>query len=855
MSAFVEPAATPSQSSLVPSSDVHTSVSASNPHSAHQASGNKGGSSLSLIGSANAARVRLTKDFRSLVRSSSTSATSRYDRRYGRHQRATSVQAEVGTTDARGRNISPRAPLSPRPTVTYASNTMDKPREDSRSGRGFGARLVNFLSRSRSRSRSKKRRSQSMDDIVVPVSEMPTKYQGGSLGRHNPLNALTNSTNTSNSTSEASGSKPLTRSPSRPLSGATTVTDTTVKAKLSKSPRAQQKSPETLPHPIHVQAEMVGTHVEDASGKPKRTNIFSVSISSPRKHSSRDSSISARAASPNPADQPRSLWTTRFRSGSGSSAGGQSTRSNVGGERSTSRETPPPPLPPKPSPSNKPARPHVSAPVSRPVREDTITTLNSPPPPYQYQYEYETHEADEVSLAGRCSPLCGLTSPRLTPVSEKGKEKERIREKDGAKEKGKEREHVRVQERDRERTRVRSPQERPKDVIEVRRGKEREITQPHRVGSPIVREKERGSRIAAVQAVVVPMEKVASGQSGHSKKSKESVANVVKVKRTKHGSFDFERPVSGTNGAMNVRAALRGLGLGAHSSNEGTNPPERRASTRERPARSQPPSHSQSNSQPNSLGRSEKRPTVDITPTSSARHARDGSNGNANHNHNHNPRAHNDHSGHESSTPNSQSGNSSSLGRTGGARMLRGAHGAFKFEPAVPTIPGSPATEERVPYLSRKLNRSPSPTKPVNDNPASKGRSIDLGLSLSWAPQRVKEEAVLSYNQIPGGPNATTSRVRTRWRGTTADEQGRFDAPTSRSASNVAEAFREALGDAAYGTFKTYVHRFDANAIPLEGPYGLIAAASRLLDNAGTLDERGKRTLLDRFVRFVQENQ
>ncbi len=51
------------------------------------------------------------------------------------------------------------------------------------------------------------------------------------------------------------------------------------------------------------------------------------------------------------------------------------------------------------------------------------------------------------------------------------------------------------------------------------------------------------------------------------------------------------------------------------------------------------------------------------------------------------------------------------------------------------------------------------------------------------------------------------------------------------------------------------VHRFDAGAIPLQGPYGLIAAASRLLDTAGTLDERHKRALLDRFIRFVQENQ
>ena len=51
------------------------------------------------------------------------------------------------------------------------------------------------------------------------------------------------------------------------------------------------------------------------------------------------------------------------------------------------------------------------------------------------------------------------------------------------------------------------------------------------------------------------------------------------------------------------------------------------------------------------------------------------------------------------------------------------------------------------------------------------------------------------------------------------------------------------------------VHRFDAQAIPLDGPYGLISHASRLLDNAGSLSERKKKDLLERFVRFVRENQ
>ena len=50
------------------------------------------------------------------------------------------------------------------------------------------------------------------------------------------------------------------------------------------------------------------------------------------------------------------------------------------------------------------------------------------------------------------------------------------------------------------------------------------------------------------------------------------------------------------------------------------------------------------------------------------------------------------------------------------------------------------------------------------------------------------------------------------------------------------------------------VHRFDAHAIPLDGPYGLISHAKRLLDASNALDERRKQALLDRFARFV-ENQ
>ncbi|KAI0082401.1 hypothetical protein K474DRAFT_1585528 [Panus rudis PR-1116 ss-1] len=201
----------------------------------------------------------------------------------------------------------------------------------------------------------------------------------------------------------------------------------------------------------------------------------------------------------------------------------------------------------------------------------------------------------------------------------------------------------------------------------------------------------------------------------------------------------------------------------------------------------------------------------------------------------------------------STSGHSSSWGRSAGKHALRSAHGAFRFEPAVPTIPGSPAHDER---QSAARGTPGSPTRLKPDRVGAKGRSLDLGIGLTWAPSTVKEEAVLAYGagRPGGGISASTSRARARWRGGWVDEDGRLGA-SDPGGSDVAEAFKEALGEAAYVTFKNYVHRFDADAIPLDGPYGLISHVKRLLDEANSLGEREKRALIDRFVRFVHENR
>ncbi|TBU39025.1 hypothetical protein BD309DRAFT_873161 [Dichomitus squalens] len=444
---------------------------------------------------------------------------------------------------------------------------------------------------------------------------------------------------------------------------------------------------------------------------------------------------------------------------------------------------------------------------------------------------------------------------------------------------------------------------------EKEREKEKErITHPRRVGSPLPTARARQST-SAVAVAAVPMEKSSSAHSANSKHSgsrehhsghPRSGAEASRTKRNKHGSFDFERPVSagagpasGSSGVMSIKTALQSMGIGeqerqlalqrSHSaravprrpreepvehgfapaslpSTRGVldkgkkpatdvhfaNPPSRRSTDRSGSAgqHSQPASHS-SQSHPHSRGHGGHHPPQPAS-TSSHGHRRDPV---------------------PASPMSTASGDSSghnrdgSWGRSAGKRVGRASHGPFKFEPAVPPIPGSPADNERR-SAARSAPRAASPS-PLTVSEAmshskqarlaGKGRSLDLGLGLTWAPSRVREEAVLRVGGPRTGMSATTSsaaRARSRWRG--ADEEGRL---TAGAASDVAEAFKEALGDAAYGTFKNYVHRFDANAIPLDGPYGLLVHVERLLDNSPGVDQLRKRVLLERFLRVVQNSE
>jgi len=116
-----------------------------------------------------------------------------------------------------------------------------------------------------------------------------------------------------------------------------------------------------------------------------------------------------------------------------------------------------------------------------------------------------------------------------------------------------------------------------------------------------------------------------------------------------------------------------------------------------------------------------------------------------------------------------------------------------------------------------------------------KGRSLDLGIELNWAPTRVKEEAVMSLG-----------KARARWREEAeVKEVGR---------SKVTQSFEQVLGDNQYAKFREYIHRFDARLMPLEGPSGLLYKVERLLDtNTRRLDQQAKRDLLDRLDLVIKQ--
>ncbi|KAG1846768.1 hypothetical protein DFJ58DRAFT_487567 [Suillus subalutaceus] len=324
-------------------------------------------------------------------------------------------------------------------------------------------------------------------------------------------------------------------------------------------------------------------------------------------------------------------------------------------------------------------------------------------------------------------------------------------------------------------------------------------------------------------------------------------------RRIKHGSFDFERPVSGLNrSSSTVDASLvKGEGL-TQSGKTGaaTHRPtalERTASSSSdrtgksrkfayHPTRADSPILAQ-------LSASHTGETSVVSFSSASASAQSKSTG--------------------KSAPGP--GQSSSWGRASGRRTQRTSHGPFPFEPAssvssspLPTssaLPPYPSSPHRQEFDIPEGPASLPPSSPLRSElglwggstrdksqsargrvqqiyeqggKKGKGRSLDLKLGLSWAPNRVRQEAVIH------GSLLSQKQEEERNRG-----------------KDVTKVFENVLSESGFETFKKYVHRFDAHQIPLEGPRGLLARIEKLL-TVSSVSQTEKVELLDQFARFVE---
>jgi hypothetical protein len=156
-------------------------------------------------------------------------------------------------------------------------------------------------------------------------------------------------------------------------------------------------------------------------------------------------------------------------------------------------------------------------------------------------------------------------------------------------------------------------------------------------------------------------------------------------------------------------------------------------------------------------------------------------------------------------------GGGNGIGSGNGKRRAVGlAHGSFAFEPAVPPPSSSPASEFGVirsgdsGYQESAItNASIASTAPIHHNTHNgsgggeggwgrrgKGRSVDLNIGLSWAPTKVKPEAVLPSSFLEQNEKDRERRDRDR-----EEEKRRYE-------SGVSENFRNVLGEGGFATFK-----------------------------------------------------
>ncbi|KIY49415.1 hypothetical protein FISHEDRAFT_58308 [Fistulina hepatica ATCC 64428] len=256
---------------------------------------------------------------------------------------------------------------------------------------------------------------------------------------------------------------------------------------------------------------------------------------------------------------------------------------------------------------------------------------------------------------------------------------------------------------------------------------------------------------------------------------------------------------------------------------------------------------------------------------------------------------------------------SGSLGRANGKRAGPGL-GLFPFEPPVspgPSVPPSPSShdttsssnhdarlhplrgrdrrarhfdaeddfaelhgrneydfeKEQLDY--RKQHDVPE-SRPLGYRSAARGRSLDLGLGFSWAPSRVREEALLPEIRARAGGAVGLGRTMSnggpsRRYGRSIGRQERISEERDvitiipermhnvKAGKDIADVFQNVLDQEGYARFKKYVRWFDAKDIPFDGPNGIIAHVQQLLDGTH-LQQGAKQTLIDGLVEIILQN-
>ncbi|TFK55542.1 hypothetical protein OE88DRAFT_632286 [Heliocybe sulcata] len=842
-----------SQSSLAPSTP---STSTQDIHHVVASAGQHKRASLALLDSA---RIRLSKDFLPFVRSNSKT------RRY-----STTLSTQIESTDDDEDLLLTgyAAPMGQSDLHIPGLPMYPDLHEQGRTGeKGRERKFYTFIHRPRS-SRpvlAAAPRSRSAEPVLVDSSTAPhgrnphPRHISLDDGNNHNRDHLHHGDQVRPITPTRSPSKPSRRSPSRPLSPSTSVaTSTTIHdhQKKLRRPRRHLDDYRSAPR----------SRDEPDQSRTKSPNPFARFLRglSPRKSPAPLPRSQSRSGSPAPPSNPpsrphsppvgaysvpgtpkkergRSQTCWRFfsaphsASGSGSADHASTSSGNPGKTHSASGRRPDEhgrigrhlpavkeddaddrpeekttsvrPVPPRPMPARAATSPTNGNGHYSPTPRRVFT---SP----QHMGTADAADRDSIGAEnlGRCSPL------RLG-FGGKGKSKE-------GKEKGKAGKlEIRV-------VTEPFPREPPRD----RNASKAAVG----IGRPYT----SGTSINASTAKV----KRSSGGSG----SKHGHVDNKSPRRLKHGSFDFERPASGSSACGH---SLERRPTGGRENQRGPDGHRnaRVADASMASANPNPRKHPQRIQFKSLSDTEDSAPPLPLkrrgTGTSNASYAR---------------------SRHcnRSQTSISPSGGSSD-GEKGGswgrkhhpparsALQQRYKHlGTFEFEPAVPFVPpSSPSSPKDDTFLPRNggppltpktPKASTAPSSPLMDDssthstPSTKGKSMDLGLGLAWAPSKIKGDAMFPHSHGMG-------IIRGKER-----EQVLKEVRTL-----VGEPGQQRI-EKLWSFLVIDIRRLEAGQMPLDGSSGFIMRVKRILDSGPSplsglrTDDRMKRVLVDRLVRVVQ---